>query len=339
MKTKILLTIICLLIGNNLLGQKLKESKEYYPDGKVKAIYEHSPEQPEVKEGTYIKYDKRKNISEEGFYEKNKKTGLWKYYRHGMLTKEVNYKNDLRHGSYITYSNSKKIEEGNYINDKKTGTWFTYDLEEQVIKEENYKDGLKNGKYVQYKNKVQIEEGTYINDEKSDAWRYYREGALDCEGSYVNGIKNGEWKVFRLSENQEPILTYMANYNNGSIEGGITVYHENGEELIENKDIYVLVEIMPEFPGGQKEMLKFIYFNIKYPHIAKENNIEGKAIVSFTIDEMGFVQNAKIVRDIEGGCGEEALRVVNMMPRWNPGIQRGNPVKVQYNLPVNFKLN
>ena len=102
--------------------------------------------------------------------------------------------------------------------------------------------------------------------------------------------------------------------------------------------VFVVVEKSPEFPGGNDSLYAFIGRNIKYPEAAKKNKIEGRVFVTFVIEKDGQVSSAKILRDIGGGCGEEALRVVNSMPKWKPGTQRGNPVRVQFNLPIMFQL-
>jgi len=117
-------------------------------------------------------------------------------------------------------------------------------------------------------------------------------------------------------------------------------------------DIFKVVENMPQFPGeecatmskterqmcAQKEMLKFVYGNLQYPAIARENGVEGTCIVRYIVGKDGTIRDAVILRDIGAGCGQEALRVVNMMPKWVPGTQRGRPVDVYFNLPVKFKL-
>jgi protein TonB len=105
------------------------------------------------------------------------------------------------------------------------------------------------------------------------------------------------------------------------------------------EEVFKVVEQKPEFPDGEAAMLKFIYDNIKYPSIARENGVEGMVVVSFVVEKDGSISDARIARDIGAGCGQEAVRVVNMMPKWNPGKQRGRPVRVQFNLPVKFKLN
>ncbi len=98
------------------------------------------------------------------------------------------------------------------------------------------------------------------------------------------------------------------------------------------------VEQMPTFPDGQEAMYKYIYDNIKYPAIARENGISGNVIVQFVVSKDGEIKNAKIARGIGGGCNEEALRVVNMMPRWKPGKHNGRAVPVTFTLPIKFVL-
>ena len=107
---------------------------------------------------------------------------------------------------------------------------------------------------------------------------------------------------------------------------------------VEDDAIFVVAENAPEFPGGSDSLYAYIARNIKYPETAKKEKIEGRVFVTFVIEKDGQVSNAKILRDIGGGCGEEALRVVKNMPKWKPGTQRGNPVRFQFNLPVSFML-
>ena len=110
------------------------------------------------------------------------------------------------------------------------------------------------------------------------------------------------------------------------------------EEEVAEEEIFLVVEEDAEFPGGLEALSKYLSENIKYPQLAKENNIEGRVFVSFVVEKDGRVGNIKILRDIGGGCGAEAVRVVKSMPRWKPGKQRGKPVRSQFNLPVNFSL-
>lgn len=103
--------------------------------------------------------------------------------------------------------------------------------------------------------------------------------------------------------------------------------------------VFTIVEEMPQFPGGgEAALIKYLQSNIKYPAMARENGIEGIVYVTFVVDRDGKVKDAKILRGKGAGLDEEALRVVRSMPDWKPGKQNGRSVAVQYNLPVNFKL-
>lgn len=110
------------------------------------------------------------------------------------------------------------------------------------------------------------------------------------------------------------------------------------EEVVEEAPIFTVVESMPEFRGGMQELYTYLGNNIKYPVMAKESGIQGKVYVTFVVEKDGSITDVKLLRGIGGGCDEEAIRVVQSMPKWKPGKQRGKPVRVQYNLPVRFTL-
>ena len=103
--------------------------------------------------------------------------------------------------------------------------------------------------------------------------------------------------------------------------------------------IFQICEVPPQYPGGVGEWMKFLSANMKYPAEAKEKKQEGRVIVQFIVEKDGSITNAKVVRGVSPLLDQEALRVVGIMPRWNPGTQRGQAVRVQYTLPVMFSLN
>ncbi|MCB0528929.1 MAG: TonB family protein [Lewinellaceae bacterium] len=109
----------------------------------------------------------------------------------------------------------------------------------------------------------------------------------------------------------------------------------------ETEKTYGMIDIskLPAFPGGERELLVYLAKNIQYPPPARENNIQGVVVLSFVVSKNGSVQEVQIVKDIGGGCGKEAVRVVQTMPKWNPGEANGHPVKVRFTLPVRFRLN
>ena len=110
-------------------------------------------------------------------------------------------------------------------------------------------------------------------------------------------------------------------------------------KVVEDKT-YEMFDIQkpPSFPGGEKELLKYLSENIKYPPLARENNIQGTVALTFVVGKNGQVSDVQILKDIGGGCGKEAVRVVQSMPKWNPGEANGNAVKVRFTLPVRFRL-
>ncbi len=110
------------------------------------------------------------------------------------------------------------------------------------------------------------------------------------------------------------------------------------QEKTEEDPVFYIVEEMPEYPGGEDAMKKFISENVKYPEEAQKKKIEGKVFVSFIVSENGKVKNAKVARSIDPLIDKEALRVINSMPEWTPGKQRGKKVNVQFTLPINFSL-
>ena len=110
------------------------------------------------------------------------------------------------------------------------------------------------------------------------------------------------------------------------------------EEEVEDAPVFFIVEEMPDFPGGQLALRKFIAQAIKYPVIAQENGIQGKVFVNFVVGKDGTVSGAKIARGVDPSLDKEALRVVNSLPKWKPGKQGGKAVRVSYTVPINFVL-
>lgn len=115
------------------------------------------------------------------------------------------------------------------------------------------------------------------------------------------------------------------------------VYKEDIVDIPEDVP-FVRVENMPEFKGGLKAMYAFINSIIEYPRLAKEIGISGRVFLSFVVERDGSITDVQITRGIGGGCDEEAVRVIKAMPNWNPGKQRENPVRVQYQMAIKFSL-
>ena len=110
------------------------------------------------------------------------------------------------------------------------------------------------------------------------------------------------------------------------------------EEEVEEEQIFQIVEEAASFPGGIGECMKWLGKNIKYPTISQENGVQGRVIVQFVVNRDGTIVDAKVVRGVDPYLDKEALRVVNQMPKWSPGKQRGKAVRCQFTLPVQFRL-
>ena len=111
------------------------------------------------------------------------------------------------------------------------------------------------------------------------------------------------------------------------------------EEVIEEETIFAVAEQQPEFPGGMRELMKYLRDNIQYPRISRENNSQGKTLVNFVVNTDGSIQDVEVLRSSSDVyLDREAIRVVKGMPKWNPGKQAGKTVRVRFTLPVTFRL-
>ena len=106
-----------------------------------------------------------------------------------------------------------------------------------------------------------------------------------------------------------------------------------------NDMVFDVVEVMPQFPGGQIAMMKYIMENMKYPKQAMKEGIQGRVAVRFIVEKDGSISDVKPILSVHPLLNKEAVRVVESMPKWTPGKQNGKPVRVRFNLPIMFKLN
>lgn len=149
--------------------------------------------------------------------------------------------------------------------------------------------------------------------------------------SYVG--KKSEYRAFNM---QTGNLTVKMEKDALQLEKVVVTAYVPKKEVKEEGEIFVVVEDMPTFPGGNIQ--QYIARMVKYPVIAAENGIEGTVYVSFVVNHLGKVTDAKVVRSVDASLDKEALRVINSMPDWKPGKQRGIPVDVQYTMPIEFGL-
>ena len=103
------------------------------------------------------------------------------------------------------------------------------------------------------------------------------------------------------------------------------------------QNVYDTVEQMPEFPGGMPAMIEFLQTNLKYPSDAKKQNVGGRVLVMFVVETDGTISNVRVAKKVFPSLDAEAVRVVKAMPKWNPGKEKGKPVRVNFSLPIVFK--
>ena len=162
-----------------------------------------------------------------------------------------------------------------------------------------------------------------------------------------NGVATFEYKVIPIT---------IGEVDANSIASPITHSSNTQPSTIHSGEVFKVVEEMPRFPGcedvegddnakkscADKAMLQFIYSNIKYPVLARQSQVQGTIVIQFVVEKNGMISNIKCTRDIGAECGQEGVRVVKMMnvmpERWIPGKQKGKPVRVQFNLPIKFRL-
>lgn len=116
------------------------------------------------------------------------------------------------------------------------------------------------------------------------------------------------------------------------------IYEKPYDSTTIEEGIFEVVELQAEFPGGYKSLQRFLSTNIIYPQEAQENEIQGRVVVQFVVEKDGIINNATVIRGVDEDLNREALRVVNKMPRWIPGMNNGTPVRTYFNLPITFKL-
>ncbi|QDK78083.1 TonB family protein [Spirosoma sp. KCTC 42546] len=150
------------------------------------------------------------------------------------------------------------------------------------------------------------------------------------QGSYVNGFKQGVWQG-RYADGS---YSYEEEYDKGISRSGKALSAEG------NVLYYTVVEKQPEFKGGMQALGQFLSSTLHYPPDAQRAKVQGRVFISFVIDTDGSVVDAQVLKGIGFGTDQEALRVVKATSgKWNPGMQRGQAVRVKYNLPINFTLN
>ncbi len=258
----------------------------------------------------------------------------------GKLEFEQMYQNDQLNGKRTYYYKSGKIKSITpFLNNMKNGKGVDYYESGAVKVEYEYKDDIETIPRVYYhengtiKAKITTHSATYQQPEHSHSHAFPRGYPTYTNVNPIkyNNYLNGMFKLFD-SMGQEVCVGI---YEEGKLMTPECHLYDSVEEL---NYMRVNSHTMPKFPGGDVELLKFFGSNIKYPPLAKQHDVQGMVILSFTIDENGGIEDLKIVRGIDPTIAEEALRLAKQMPKWSPGKVNGKPVKVAFKLPIRFKL-
>jgi TonB family protein len=259
------------------------------------------------------------------------------YYLSGELRKTSTYKDGTLEGRQVVYyANGQPEQEQNFENGRLTGSvqsWYSNGQSKEKgwaeIKEKPGQGPY--GKMSVYKiesysdstGKIWVDKG---NGEYID---YHPQASIRQKGIYTNGYKQGLWVEY----NSDGRLIHSEQFDKGELIEG-TRYEEDGSAYK-----YVVLETMPEYQGGIPGLMNFLIANVKYPKKSRKQGIEGTVFVNFIVDQTGQVTDINVVKGIGEECDAESMRVVRLMPRWKPGIQRGKAIPVRFTLPIRFKLS
>ena len=279
-------------------------------------------------------------------------------YHYGVYT--VSWKRDYENGIFFVDGKESNFEEIKKLEaDGKRGTVVGIpDFEEKPFFEK-YGDKAKNGinlvySEIDYKELFPIETpvpATKLTVQEVLDKYYKTEMNPKSNSSGDKIIVNVDGKQLQISginvSLDEVSKLFMCNdkYNMAIIRESNTINLFPAKSIAketsltsDGEPIYFMVEEMPEFPGGEMELRKFIANSIQYPEVAMKNGIKGKVYVTFVVGKDGTVKDAKIARGVDPSLDAEALRVVSALPKWKPGVQRGEAVNVSYTVPINFAL-
>ena len=158
-----------------------------------------------------------------------------------------------------------------------------------------------------------------------------------------------------VMKNEEALKEYAKHFNADTSNGIIFINTKDhvkkggSKELVSVRveakkpqnegNVFDVVEHMPEFPGGMEEMMKYLSMNIRYPEAARKAGTQGRVPVNFVVEADGTISNANVLRSVSEELDAEAIRVIQNMPKWKPGMQNGKAVRVKYTIPISFRLN
>lgn len=278
-------------------------------------------------------------------------------YIYTPLTKKAKIKHKLVN---FSENETKYLQYGNYIKTQIDDNNFIYRqfFDKQLIEYRRIKiQPNKKIKTVQkrwYDNGLLWDEGTFINGVKEGEWvvnSHHKKDTLHTIktiSNYKNGLKNGKEVVYFGDGTTKAIFNYENNlkygefitYDSLGVElcNGIFKLDSMFENSCDAKNQYNQNLEMAIFPGGETALLTYLYSNIKYPSYAKQNDIQGVCLTKFIVNEVGNIEDIKVIRTIDNSIKNVVVPIIETMPQWIPGEKDGLPAKTYYTLPVKFKL-
>ena len=250
---------------------------------------------------------------------------------------------------------------------------YVYKEEQQQPQAKVVKKGKKNAQIKMGTKTIEVKEektvGTKADKQQSNDWEknliFLGEQFGDAEplividgkvstSEQLKALDKKEVDNITVMKNEGALKVYAKQFNADTSNGILFIntkeYVKNGEKKVvevavkakkpeEAEKPFDVVEQMPEFPGGMPELMKFLQENVKYPEEAMKNGIQGRVVVQFIIEKDGSISGAEVIKKVNEHLDAEALRVIGEMPKWTPGKQKGEAVRVKFTLPVTFRLS
>ena len=250
---------------------------------------------------------------------------------------------------------------------------YVYKEEQQQPQAKVVKKGKKNAQIKMGTKTIEVKEektvGTKADKQQSNDWEknliFLGEQFGDAEplividgkvstSEQLKALDKNEVDNITVMKNEGALKVYAKQFNADTSNGILFIntkeYVKNGEKKVvevvvkakkpeEAEKPFDVVEQMPEFPGGMPELMKFLQENVKYPEEAMKNGIQGRVLIQFIVEKDGSISEAKVIKKVNELLDAEALRVIGEMPKWTPGKQKGQEVRVKFVLPVTFRLS
>lgn len=238
------------------------------------------------------------------------------------------------HGVYYTfYPNGHKSRMQTFENGKLVGNIVEYYPNGEIYTVKTY---IENGPPLFQE--CRDSTGVVLAEKGNGIWIDFGGdfGSVGIKGKVEKGMPQGVW-VKKLNDS----VTFEKMFKNGDLLSADRIYSYKSDSTIypkKNVPTTESVDVIPEFKGGTEAFYRYLYKSIRYPAQAREQNMQGRVVVSFIVEKDGYLTNFKIVKGIGGGCDEEAMRVLAASPPWTPASIKGKTVRLMYSVPMIFKL-